>query len=216
MEPTIYKPNIYKGAGIYNTGAGGGGGVNGDYETDFSNFDFVNKVDIPNKGFITFYNDKYSFSIDTDGLKITAPSGNQVFSKTLGFYAQDGSELEFNFIFEQNSKNPSFIWFLDSCTFVCNTDEQNTVIVLVKDQYDFTSTDKLSYYGHNYGYYYYKTNYPYGDLNTAKLKFFDDRVEVFFNDEKIFVLNQSKTFTQLDYNPRNSKYIITNKIKFTK
>lgn len=29
MEPTIYKPSIYKGAGIYKTGAGGGGGVNG-------------------------------------------------------------------------------------------------------------------------------------------------------------------------------------------
>lgn len=27
MEPTIYKPSIYKGAGIYKTGAEGGGGV---------------------------------------------------------------------------------------------------------------------------------------------------------------------------------------------
>ena len=26
MEPTIYKPSIYKGAGIYKTGAAGGGG----------------------------------------------------------------------------------------------------------------------------------------------------------------------------------------------
>lgn len=26
MEPTIYKPSIYKGAGIYKTGSGGGGG----------------------------------------------------------------------------------------------------------------------------------------------------------------------------------------------
>ncbi len=26
MEPSIYKPSIYKGAGIYNNGAGGGGG----------------------------------------------------------------------------------------------------------------------------------------------------------------------------------------------
>lgn len=26
MEPTIYKPSIYKGAGVYNTGAEGGGG----------------------------------------------------------------------------------------------------------------------------------------------------------------------------------------------
>ena len=24
MEPTIYKPSIYKGAGVYKTGAGGG------------------------------------------------------------------------------------------------------------------------------------------------------------------------------------------------
>lgn len=26
MEPTIYKPSIYKGAGIYKTGTEGGGG----------------------------------------------------------------------------------------------------------------------------------------------------------------------------------------------
>jgi uncharacterized protein (TIGR02145 family) len=33
MEPTIYKPSIYKGAGIYKTGAeGGGGGVPDGYE----------------------------------------------------------------------------------------------------------------------------------------------------------------------------------------
>lgn len=30
MEPTIYKPSIYKGAGIYKTGAEGGGGGGGD------------------------------------------------------------------------------------------------------------------------------------------------------------------------------------------
>lgn len=30
-EPTIYKPSIYKGNGVYNTGAGGGGGVDYKY-----------------------------------------------------------------------------------------------------------------------------------------------------------------------------------------
>lgn len=35
MEPTIYKPSIYKGAGIYNTGAEGGGG--GDIPNIFKN-----------------------------------------------------------------------------------------------------------------------------------------------------------------------------------
>ena len=30
MEPTIYKPSIYKGAGIYKAGSGGGGGGGGD------------------------------------------------------------------------------------------------------------------------------------------------------------------------------------------
>ena len=32
MEPTIYKPSIYKGAGIYNTGANGGGGGGDNYK----------------------------------------------------------------------------------------------------------------------------------------------------------------------------------------
>ena len=33
MEPTIYKPSIYKGAGIYKTGAEGGGGGGGEHGT---------------------------------------------------------------------------------------------------------------------------------------------------------------------------------------
>lgn len=59
MEPTIYKPGAYKspgiyngagvynGAGIYKVGEGGGDII---YKTDFSNFDFANKIDYPKIG----------------------------------------------------------------------------------------------------------------------------------------------------------------------
>lgn len=42
MEPTIYKPSIYKGAGIYNTWAGGGGGGGG-IQQEFRNFHILGK-----------------------------------------------------------------------------------------------------------------------------------------------------------------------------
>lgn len=38
MKPTIYKPSIYKGAGIYKAGAEGGGGDLLYYDSDFTNF----------------------------------------------------------------------------------------------------------------------------------------------------------------------------------
>lgn len=46
MEPTIYKPSIYKGAGIYKTGAEGGGG-GGYLPEGYKKFSFIrNKIEI--------------------------------------------------------------------------------------------------------------------------------------------------------------------------
>lgn len=72
MEPTIYKPSIYKGPTIYKTGAGGGGG---------GSFDFLWPISpkkyIENTGFLKFvvnkqilYNDKITavFKASTDYL----------------------------------------------------------------------------------------------------------------------------------------------------
>jgi len=83
MEPTIYKPSIYKGAGIYKTGAEGGGGdlpegytpaiygrTNGSVSLEFTDLN-VN------------YNDKFVIELDLKTLQSVG---------SLGFYAIAGSK----------------------------------------------------------------------------------------------------------------------------
>jgi hypothetical protein len=67
MEPTIYKPSIYKGTGIYKIGAEGASGQFGSFpfKTDLTNY--ANGVDQPqigNKYFIRNY-DQYNITDDT-------------------------------------------------------------------------------------------------------------------------------------------------------
>ena len=56
MEPTIYKPSIYKGAGIYKTGAGGGGIFDGNFELDINAIDLTKNQNIQCNTIITFIN----------------------------------------------------------------------------------------------------------------------------------------------------------------
>ena len=79
-EPRIYKPEIYKGRSIYKgESVYKGNGVYNDgrvsdseviYETDFSNFDFINKIDYPKIGnpkafsFNASYFEKTTVTID--------------------------------------------------------------------------------------------------------------------------------------------------------
>lgn len=61
MEPTIYKPSIYKGAGIYKTGAeGGGGGASLPFDVDFSRIDF--SVSNPEYNGVIFYQKQCRFN----------------------------------------------------------------------------------------------------------------------------------------------------------
>ena len=56
MEPTIYKPSIYKGAGIYKIGNGGGGGFNGIFELDIAALDLTKNRDVQNSTIIDLTN----------------------------------------------------------------------------------------------------------------------------------------------------------------
>lgn len=80
MEPTIYKPSIYKGAGIYKIGGeGGGGGGGGDLPEGYEKRMYINSTDngpcaisFFSFGRIFYFSDKFEFifspgDIITDG-----------------------------------------------------------------------------------------------------------------------------------------------------
>ena len=56
MEPTIYKPSIYKGAGIYKTGEAGGGIFDGNFELDINSIDLTKNQNIQYNTIINFTN----------------------------------------------------------------------------------------------------------------------------------------------------------------
>jgi hypothetical protein len=73
MEPTIYKPSIYNGAGIYKAGAEGGGGGGGVIPTPegYESIDYLeinriygNGVSIPFNGFRTNFKDNQKLKIN--------------------------------------------------------------------------------------------------------------------------------------------------------
>lgn len=71
MEPTIYKPSIYKGAGIYKTGAGGGGQP-GDRPDLPAGFEILGAI---------YWNDTYN-SMSSDGIQILpATNKGKIISK---------------------------------------------------------------------------------------------------------------------------------------
>lgn len=79
MEPTIYKPSIYKGAGIYKNGAGGGGDNGFKLFTDFSQYDENERMDYPIIGAANNPIDSlYTTTKQKYGIKIIAPNNDLV------------------------------------------------------------------------------------------------------------------------------------------
>lgn len=68
MEPTIYKPSIYKGAGIYKIGDDGGGtGFNGVFDLDITELDLTKNQNIQYNTIIDFTNKE---NIEKNGNKL--------------------------------------------------------------------------------------------------------------------------------------------------
>lgn len=84
MEPTIYKPSIYNGAGIYKAGGEGGQSIFKIF-TDFRNYDPIEKRDYPIIG-ETYnpFDSIYTVSNDSVSVKIKAPN-NDGYSLTTPF-----------------------------------------------------------------------------------------------------------------------------------
>lgn len=67
MKPTIYKPSIYKGAGIYKAGAEGGGGGGGDLPEGYISAIYARSngsVTLDFTGLNVNYNDKFIIELD--------------------------------------------------------------------------------------------------------------------------------------------------------
>lgn len=130
MEPTIYKtgayktPDIYKGAGgiykgrgVYNGGAAGDVVI---YQTDFANFDYNTKTDIPLIGETTSYDNsgKTYFAGGVGNLIIDSDSSNTVATKGIQFnldgkYIELVSNTKINHYTAANSLH--FVWLNKFC-----------------------------------------------------------------------------------------------------
>lgn len=103
MGPTIYKPSIYNGAGIYKTGAegGGGGGKTGTiYEFNFEgNPGAINNgYIVPNIGEKLFVNSSTSFNsslVYNDGLHLSSSNFNNECS-AFNLFGFNGKKLKFS------------------------------------------------------------------------------------------------------------------------
>ena len=133
-EPKIYKPSIYNGNGVYNNGAGGGGANPLDiiYETDFENFDTVNKYDIPQKGWVSRYPIKANYSLN-NGLVVS--SNTLIEESFLSFYIKDGSRFKVNICIEESiNYNSNFFWFLHEIGLKVNNYLGNNIYIAAKPE----------------------------------------------------------------------------------
>ena len=80
MEPTIYKPSIYKGAGIYKTGAeGGGGGGGGGYGSLY-----FGDIYYPYKKIGSLYWATYNLCFYGDGIQLQGDGNDTPIGKDWG------------------------------------------------------------------------------------------------------------------------------------
>ena len=127
MEPTIYKPSIYKGAGIYKTGAEDrrSGSFTIPYETEFLDFDLNTGIDTPIKGNRTpFKNNNVTLSlISGGGLKVTADSTNALPNNYFCFFhfPEDVVEMDIKFEMLRNSSS-TYYNFLSGNTFIISSE----------------------------------------------------------------------------------------------
>ena len=187
-----------------------GGGFDG-YETDFSNFDFTQKIDIPQKGFLTFYDTHLSYSYD-NGLKITV-SSNLESHRCLGFYANAGSVCEVELEFICSSSNFAFLWITEDLNIASSPTETDKLLLMANSSYTPLEID-ISYIKTDYGYKYYNTNISNSGTHKVKVVYGETDFSIYIDDVFLARYANNTGFCQINPSPRNGAYIILKKIKF--
>lgn len=113
MEPTIYKPSIYKGAGIYKNGAGGGGNNGIKIFTDFSQYNENDRTDYPIIGTAANpFDSIYTITKEKYALKLVAPNNDSASATSPYVFDIDYSKIYISFKISKptSTYSNSIIW----------------------------------------------------------------------------------------------------------
>ena len=199
MEPTIYKPSIYKGTGIYK--AGGEGGVihqydyYDDYETDFSNFDTINKFDIPNIGYITKYWRDYTFE-KNNGLTINSQDVETFPNvRVINHFISNGKKIETEAkFFEGSTITGFFLYYYNGLKSIYVGSQTASNEMAFSDTISFNIINNFTNMGVVSGLRVLQTNIDFvNNYNKFKFLFDSGKISLFINDTLCVELNADWT-----------------------
>lgn len=197
MDPKIYKPSIYKGAGIYKTGAEGASGQFGSFpfKTNLANYaDGVDTPQIGNKYFIRNY-DQYNIMYDTivyDGISyngkksiLTDTSLNPIYSLCIS--GCEKIDLTCQFLLKISVGTRSYtigiIW-LASGIGICADKTSQTLQLIVNSTYQKNVYNSTYRQTDTFDWYYIDNS----DISGTKIKFELDtstnKITLYVNDLK--------------------------------
>lgn len=187
------------------------------YETDFSNFDFANKIDYPKVGPTTSYNNSKLYSSDSDGFVITGNGANVGTTNGITFdISNNDVELESSiYMIRPTGSTPSFIW-LNSFGFDCGN-ARTTYEILIANTHSYTTYNGTTLIRNSDGFYWLNTDVS---LAFAKLnvKFENGSAAMYLNDVlKLTIDSAVPTSQSFLFDPRmtwviKSKYVTIKKI----
>lgn len=188
--------------------------TDGDYETDFSNFDYVNKIDSPIKGFATFYDLNFGYSSD-NGLKISSISNYSTGNRTFGFGVFNGSELKTTFRINCVSSQFAFLKVTENIAITYSPSEKSHLVVMVDDSYIKTISN-MTFYQIAYGYEYYETSLDPSLFHELKVDYTDNYFNIYIDNIQLAQVNRNADFCQFFPDPRSNASINLSEIKFKK
>lgn len=188
MQPTIYKPSIYNGNGVYNNGASGGG-----YEKYILSIDDFNITTLNDNGVQWFCNNKNNLSKTSDYLQLNA-NGNISWLYLVPYYYVDSLFNKLTIEFEVEFTNSN--WFYARLYGRTLEYGQEYFVSayengLNNNSYMVTSTTDVNLYRGDFdvsfGTYGKRYNQaPYISNQKNKVKFIvgiDKKIEIYINDE---------------------------------
>lgn len=192
MEPTIYKPSIYKGAGIYKNGAAGGGDINNAYETDFKNFNAAEKYDLPNLGWVTKYDDDKTYTlIPGGGINVKATSGNVAATRGIWFLVQNNYHVVFSAKIYAPNSQPNFIFMKDLGIANDNSEHATKQIVYFSTSFSYSLFNGAALNGTSYGFNWFTIPIDRTERHKYEIIYTNEKASIFIDDILYVEVNEN-------------------------